>query len=110
MEEKKEEAISHLTVGVRLLDLARHFSLDEPIPFYPPPGSKTVIHIWKALQKQLPYFHWAWIELHLDDEELLMGIATDQVVQAVSDIGLKVIGCPRVTAKVEMENEEGKSR
>lgn len=31
------EAIAHLTVGVRLIDLARHFSL-EPTPLYPPPG------------------------------------------------------------------------
>ena len=38
-----------------------------------------------------------------------MDITTDQVVQAISDIGLKVTQKSRVTAKVAMEDAEGKT-
>lgn len=48
------------------------------------------------------------MEIMLDEEEMLMDITTDKVVQAVSDIGLKVTQISRVTARVVMGDAEGK--
>ena len=110
MDKEGNEAIAHLTVGVRLINLARHFSLDEPIPLYPPPGPESAGQRSKGARKSnWQATHCAWMEVQLDDEEMLMDITTDQVVKAVSDIGLKVTQRSRVTAKVTMEDAEGKT-
>lgn len=36
------------------------------------------------------------MEIHLEDEEMQMESTTDEVVQAVSDIGLKITQCSTV--------------